>query len=103
MKNGRYIFILAVLTALLFGVSHWLSANTSMPHRQNQNVSKEKQKTTANRKNPAPEKREARKTPQVRVVTLYPAGSIAVRKPKPQKRKKPESGPIIPDRNSVEE
>ena len=89
MKNGRYIFILAVLTALLFGVSHWLSANTSIPHRQDQNASEEKQKDTENRKKPAPEKRKARQTPQVRVVTLYPAGSIAVRKPQPKKKPEP--------------
>jgi hypothetical protein len=88
MKNGRYIFILTVLTLLLFGASKWLSVNPSVPQKQSQPAQVNKKQ--ANLKYQRSEKQKSR---PIRMVTLYPAGSIAVSKTSPkkelQKKKKP--------------
>ena len=92
MKNGHYIFALALLTLLLFGVSQWLENDVQKPHEQSQlkqksGEGKTKQATrraSASRPNPAT-------APITHVVRLYPSGSISVVKPVPEKKsKKPE-------------
>jgi len=106
MSNGRYIFLLTVLTALLFGVSQWLSNNPLALHEQSQ-------KASANKKQMAPKRQASKRvTPQkrsVRMVTLYPAGSIAVKRAQPRvkppakiiKISKPKPRPVKKQRQPV--
>jgi len=86
MKKGRYIFLLTVLTVFLFGASHWISSDKTAPHKQTQNASLKKQKTEVNQAKINRKREHSRKSQEVRVVTLYPAGSISVRKPPPKEK-----------------
>ena len=97
MKNGRYIFLLTVLTAFLFGVSQWLSDNTPEPHKQTQKAMVKAKQENGGQRNPVTRKKQTRKIPQVRVVTLYPAGSLAVKKPekKPVVKKVVTPKPVV--------
>ena len=86
MKKGRYIFLLTVLTIFLFGASQWISSDKTVPHKQTENASLKKQQKEVNQAK-INRKREHSSTSQdVRVVTLYPAGSISVRKPPPKEK-----------------
>ena len=86
MKKGRYIFLLTVLTVFLFGASQWSSSDKAVPHKQTQNASLKKQKTEVNQAKINRKREHSRKSQEVRVVTLYPAGSISVRKPPPKEK-----------------
>jgi hypothetical protein len=88
MKKGRYIFLLTVLTVFLFGASQWIPSDKTIPHKQTQKASPEKQKKQVNQAKINRKREHSRKSQEVRVVTLYPAGSISVRKP-PTKEKPP--------------
>jgi len=92
MKNGHYIFGLALLTLLLFGVSQWLESDIQKPHEQSQlkqesdTGQKKKAMRQASSSRPNPET-----APITHVVRLYPSGSIPVERPIPEKKSgKPE-------------
>ena len=75
------------MTALLFGISQWLSANTPVPHEQTQKDMAKAKQGRIKQVNPVTRKKATHKVPEVRVVTLYPAGSLKVKKP--EKKIKP--------------
>ena len=86
MINGRYIFILVVLTLFLFGVSKRFSADTATPLKQASNPAPEKPNTKVTREEPNSKSGIRPDLSAVRVVTLYPAGSISVKKPQPKEK-----------------
>ena len=86
MKKGRYIFLLTVLTFFLFGASQWISSDKTVPHKQTEKASLKKQKTEVNQAKINRKREHSSKSQEVRVVTLYPAGSISVRKPPPKEK-----------------
>jgi len=86
MKKGRYIFLLTVLTVFLFGASQWSSSDKAVPQKQTQKASLKKQKTQVNQAKINRKRKHSRRSQDVRVVTLYPAGSISVRKPPPKEK-----------------
>jgi hypothetical protein len=75
MKNGRYIFLLSVLTLLLFGASEWLSINPKIPNKLSQS-----QKNSNKKSLPKYQRNEKSQSQPIRMVTLYPSGSIVVEK-----------------------
>ena len=83
MKNGRYIFGLALLTLLLFGASQWIEKDGQNPHEQSQ---LEQKSEKGQKKKAMPQASYSRPNaatkPITHVVRLYPSGSISVVKPK---------------------
>jgi hypothetical protein len=86
MKKGRYIFLLTVLTVFLFGASKWISSGKTIPHKQTEKATPEKQNTQVNQAKINRKREDSSTSQEVRVVTLYPAGSISVRKPPPKEK-----------------
>ena len=77
---------MAVLTVFLFGASQWISADKTVPHKQTEKASLKKLKSEVNQTNINRKREHNRNSQEVRVVTLYPAGSISVRKPPPKEK-----------------
>jgi hypothetical protein len=75
MKRGAYIFWLTLLAAILFGGSRFLPAGTTGLHHQKSdaNTPKRRQTVRVQPKISAPK-------PSIRLVTLYPAGSLKIPK-----------------------
>ena len=98
MKKGRYIFVLAILTAFLFGVSQWVSMKRLPPHKQTQKAAVMEQTSKPDANTAKHSKPLNQLRPQARIVTLYPAGSFTVKKTKPKskppKKKQVEKPPI---------
>ena len=86
MKKGRYIFLLTVLTVFLFGASKWISSDKIDPHKQTEKASLNTPKKQGNQAKINRKREHSSKSQEVRVVTLYPAGSISVRKPPPKEK-----------------
>jgi len=86
MKNGRYIFLLAMLTVLLFGVSEWLPKYMVTAHKQTQKAVTPTNKPISALERQGINKPEASSRPRATVVTLYPAGSLNIKKPKPKSK-----------------
>jgi hypothetical protein len=76
MKNGRYIFLLTVLTLLLFGASEWVSSNPKISNKLAQS-----QKNSGRKPLPKYQPSQKSKSQPIRMVTLYPSGSIVIEKP----------------------
>ena len=102
MRNGRYIFLLALLTLVLFGGSQWLAKDKAEPHKQSQTANKKTAKKVVPQ-NAEQARRQRKRLPktQARVVKLYPAGSLAIKQPapKPALKVKPQPKPT-PKRTS---
>ena len=79
MKRGGYIFWLTLLALFLFGTSRFLPATTPEPHHQKSDTGAPKQKQAFQARTKKPK-------PFIRLVTLYPAGSLKL--PNPEKVKK---------------
>jgi hypothetical protein len=76
MKRGAYIFWLTLLALFLFGITRFLPATTPEPHHQNSDRSASKKGQVMQ---PKPKKSSPKLS--IRVVTLYPAGSLIISKP----------------------
>ena len=95
MKRGAYIFWLAILALFLFGASRFLPTSSTEPQHQRT----EKSSPTAKQDFRAQPKKNSHKS-SIRLVRLYPAGTLKLPKTEQLKKPKPKEAKNSPDRES---